>query len=368
MAKFLNNSQVFSVSDFISIINQNFEYSYGVIKIEGEVSSFKINKDKYVFFDIKDQDSSLKCFMTIWQLRTVIKDGMKVIVTAVPKLTQWGQFSLTVQSIRPSGEGSIKKSFELLKNKLELEGLFSVERKRLLPEIPSHIAVISSTQAAGYADFIKIIGDRWAGLKVDVANVQVQGVDAADQIIKAIEYFNQLELLPEVIVIIRGGGSKDDLSTFNDEILVKSIASSRVPILVGIGHETDETLADLVADVSASTPSNAAQIIVPEKKEFIRSNSLKISSVASTLILMIENLKINNRNNLKGILDKIEDKLFVQFDLLKNFKDIINQLDPKRILRRGYAILSGNIKIGELITVETINNIIKAEVKDINEK
>lgn len=368
MAKSLNNNQVFSVSDFISIINQNFEYSYGLVEIEGEVSSFKINKDKYVFFDIKDQDGSLNCFMTVWQLRTAIEDGMKVVVLAAPRLTKWGKFSLTIQSIRPSGEGSIKKSFELLKNKLEQEGLFSVERKRLLPEIPTNIAIISSTQAAGYADFIKIINDRWAGLKIDVADIQVQGVGAADQIIKAIEYFNQLELLPDVIVIIRGGGSKDDLSAFNDEFLVRSIASSRVPILVGVGHEIDETLADLAADVSASTPSNAAQIIVPEKTEFIKTNSLKVASIASTIILMIENIKINNRHALKNVLEKIEDKLSMQFSLLKNFKDIIVQLDPKKVLKRGYAILSGRIKIGELITIETVNKLIKAEVKNIDEK
>jgi len=148
-------------------------------------------------------------------------------------------------------------------------------------------------------------------VKIDVADIQVQGVGAADQIIKAIEYFNQLELLPDVIVIIRGGGSKDDLSAFNDEFLVRSIASSRVPILVGVGHEIDETLADLAADVSASTPSNAAQIIVPEKTEFIKTNSLRVASIASTIILMIENIKINNRHALKNVLEKIEDKLIL---------------------------------------------------------
>lgn len=368
MEKSLNNNQIYSVSDFISIINQNFEYSYGLVEIEGEVSSFKINKDKFVFFDIKDQDGNLNCFMTVWQLRTAIEDGMKVIVSAIPKLTQWGRFSLTVQSIRPSGEGSIKKSFELLKNKLESEGLFSIERKRSLPEMPNYIAVVSSTQAAGYADFMKILGDRWGGLNIEVADVQVQGVSSADQIIRALEYFNQLKILPEVIVIIRGGGSKDDLSVFNDEILVKSVASSRVPILVGVGHETDETLVDLAADFSASTPSNAAQILVPEKTEFIRANSLKVISIASMLTQVIDNLKANNTRNIYSILEKIKDKLFFQISLLKNMKNIVNQLDPKNVLKRGYSILSGTVKIGELIAVETVHNIIKAEVKDINEK
>src|SRR5476651_1057611 len=196
-----------SVSDFIAVTNQTLEYAYPSVEVEGEVASFKVNQGKFVFFDIKDAGGSISCFMTVWQMRVPIEDGMKVIVTAVPKLTQWGKFSLTVKSVRPSGEGAIKKSFEILKQKLESEGLFSPERKRPLPISPRHVAVVSSTQAAGYADFIKIVDDRWGGVKIDVANVQIQGATSADQIIRAIDYFNQQEGLPEVLVIVRGGGS-----------------------------------------------------------------------------------------------------------------------------------------------------------------
>src|SRR5690606_9628284 len=151
---------------------------------------FKINQGKYVFFDVKDTGCSVSCFMMVYQLRIPIEGGMKIIVSAVPKLTAWGKFSLTVRAIRPSGEGSIKKSFELLRAKLDAEGLFAIERKRPLPAIPRHVAVISSTQAAGYADFIKIIEDRWGGVKIEVAHVQVQGADAPDQMIRALRYFN----------------------------------------------------------------------------------------------------------------------------------------------------------------------------------
>jgi exodeoxyribonuclease VII large subunit len=223
---------LFTVSDFIVSLNQILEFSFPTVEVEGEVSSFKINQNKYVFFDIKDDGGSIGCFMTTWQLRQPIEDGMKIIVTATPKLTQRGKFSLTVKAIRPVGEGSIKKSFELLKIKLDKEGLFTPERKRELPIIPRHVAVVSSVDAAGYADFIKIINNRWGGMEVSVANVQVQGASAPDQIIRAIKYFNQLEILPEVLVIVRGGGSVDDLATFNDELLVRAIASSRIPTLV----------------------------------------------------------------------------------------------------------------------------------------
>ena len=146
-----------SVSDFIALTNQTLEYAYPTVVIEGEVASFKINQGKYVFFDLKDSEASVGCFMMAFQLRMPVEDGMKVIITASPKLTRVGKFSLTVRSIRPSGEGALKKSFELLRAKLATEGLFTPERKRLLPSAPQHIAVVSSTQAAGYADFIKIL-------------------------------------------------------------------------------------------------------------------------------------------------------------------------------------------------------------------
>jgi exodeoxyribonuclease VII large subunit len=265
-----NELPIFNVSDLLASLNQTLEYAYPAVDVEGEVASFKVNQGKFVFFDLKDASGSVGCFMTVWQLRMPIEDGMKVIVRATPKLTAWGKFSLTIQSIRPSGEGSIKKSYELLKAKLDSEGLFSPDRKRTLPPLPAHIAVISSTQAAGYADFITIINERWGGLTIEVAHTQVQGEGAADQMIRALEYFNSQQSLPEVIVLIRGGGSADDLAAFNDETLVRAIAASRVPTVVGVGHEIDETLADFVADVRAATPSNAAQIIVPDKRELVQ--------------------------------------------------------------------------------------------------
>ena len=200
---------LFGVSDFIALTNQTLEYAYPSVAIEGEVASFKVNQGKWVFFDLKDEQSSVGCFMSLYSLRVPIQDGMKVIVTASPKLTNWGKFSLTVRAIRPVGEGALKKSFELLKAKLEGEGLFAPERKRSLPQVPHHIGVISSTQAAGYADFVKILNDRWGGIKIDVAQVQVQGEAAPDQIIRAIRYFNEQAELPEVLVVIRGGGSAD---------------------------------------------------------------------------------------------------------------------------------------------------------------
>ncbi len=357
-----------TVSDFIAITNQTLEYSYPSVEIEGEVASFKVNQGKFVFFDLKDDGGSIGCFMMVWQLRVPIEDGMKVIVTATPKLTQWGKFSLTVKALRPSGEGALKKSFELLKAKLDAEGLFAVERKRPLPSVPTHVAVISSTGAAGYADFIKIVQERWGGLRIDVAHVQVQGADAPDQMIRALNYLNTREELPQVIVIIRGGGSADDLSAFNDEQLVRAIASSRVPTLLGIGHETDESLADLAADVRASTPSNAAQMLVPDRREIIRSVRQQTTSLGFILSRAIDQYSQQIKEQLHQAFSRTQEKLDNTFERLAVLRMTVSQLNPENVLKRGYALVLGEQKVGAILEIETHKAILKAEVKDVRSK
>lgn len=357
-----------SVSDFIALTNQTLEYAYPIIEIEGEVSGFKVNQGKFVFFDLKDAGGSLGCFMMLFALRVPIEDGMKVIVTATPKLTQWGKFSLTVKAVRPSGEGSLKKSFDLLKQKLNKEGLFAPERKRPIPALPKTIAVISSTQAAGYADFVKIINDRWGGLVVDVAHVQVQGSGAPDQIIRALKYFNSRERLPDVIAIVRGGGSADDLSAFNDELLVREIAASRVPTVVGVGHEIDESLADLVADVRAATPSNAAQLIVPDKQEIIRAVRAQVYGLLPRMERIIGERRREVRSAMKDALMNVEVRLTERADTLAQTRRVLAELDPRRVLERGYALLRGDVVLGATVQIETKKTIIEAEVTNVTSK
>ena len=358
----------FSVSQFVEVANQTLEYAFGSILIEGEVSSFKLNQAKYIFFDLKDDAASVSCFMMAYQLRVPIEDGMKVIVRAIPKLTNWGKFSLTIQSITPKGEGSIKKSYQILKERLTKEGLFSEERKRTLPEMPARIGVISSTQAAGYADFMKILQDRWGGMEVQVAHVQVQGEVAADQIIKAIEYFNQQEELPEVLVLVRGGGSADDLAVFNDEKLVRAIASSRIPTLTGIGHEVDESLADLAADVRASTPTNAAQIIVPDKKYIIDQINSELKNSLHKIDLNIEKIEYLIFGANSKMLNKVETEISRSLDQYNNYRRLIDGVNPRNVLARGYSVIRGEIKQGRNIEIETRNELITAEVKNVRKK
>lgn len=358
----------FSVGDFIAVANQTLEIAFGSVEIVGEVSSFKVNQNKYVFFDLKDSEGSIGCFMMVYALRTPLEDGMKVIIRAVPKITKWGKFSLTVQAIRPVGEGSIKKSFEILKKKLEAEGLFSEDRKRALPPMPKRIGVISSVQAAGYADFMKIVDERWGGLKIEVAHVAVQGEGAADQMIRAIRYFNTLPELPEVLVIIRGGGSADDLAAFNDELLVREIAASRIPTLVGVGHEVDVSLADMVADVRAATPSNAAQIVVPDKRQIESLVNQKIHDLGVRTVRIVDQIEEDVENSLRQMLGITERKIDSVHDELLTLERVLRSVDPMTVLERGYAIVRGEMNVGGTIELEMKDVKLKAKVEERYEK
>jgi exodeoxyribonuclease VII large subunit len=357
-----------SVSDFVALTNQTLEYAYPTVQVEGEIAEFKIIQNKWVSFKLKDEGALVSCFTTLFQMRTPLEDGMKVIVVAAPRLNNKGFFTLNLKSVKPVGEGSIKKGFELLKAKLEKEGLFAAERKRALPRVPTRIAVVASTESAGYADFIKIINERWGGLDVEVAHTQVQGVPAPDQMIRAIRYFNSLPVLPEVLVIIRGGGSAEDLSTFNDEPLVRTIAESRIPTLVGVGHEVDHTLADMIADVRAATPTNAAQILVPDRQEIIRSAKAQANSVGSLVIQAIDSYARQTKENLYAAFTRTQQKLDDTFERLDVLRVAIDQLNPENVLRRGYALLRGSPAIGANVEIETLERIITAEVKDVRSK
>ncbi len=358
---------IYSVSDFIATSNDIFEKSFPSVLIEGEISSFKVNQNKFVFFDLKDEESVLGCFMTVWQLRFPLEDGMKVIAQVKPKLTNWGKFSLTVEKITPKGEGSLKKSLEILKEKLTREGLFDENRKRRIPQDLQKVAVISSTQAAGYADFIKIINERWGGLKIIVAHTQVQGMAASDQIIRAIDFLNSQSELPDVIAIIRGGGSADDLAVFNDEKLVRAVANSRVPIITGIGHEIDQSLCDLAADFAASTPSNVAQILTPNKFDEMRFLRSKILRTNDLLLSKIAELKKFNREKNQEIRNRILQNILDQKREIQAKKRILESYNPQNILAKGYALISGEIATGKEITIKTIDKTITAEVKNVNQ-
>ncbi|MBQ6570876.1 exodeoxyribonuclease VII large subunit [Candidatus Saccharibacteria bacterium] len=360
----MENEVRLTVSDFNAVVNQNLEYAYTGVTVVGEVAEYKTSQGKWVFFNLKDERATISCFLPIFQLRMALEDGMKVAVKGTPKLTNWGRFSFTVTNIQPIGEGSIKKSFELLKAKLEKEGLFAPEKKRAIAKGAEKIGVISSPEAAGYADFVKILNERWGGMKLQVARVQVQGAAAPDQIIRALEYFNQRSEV-EVIAILRGGGSKDDLAAFNDEKLARAIAGSKIPVITGIGHEVDTSLADLAADVVGSTPSNVAQILTRDKREIKANIYERFYALGDIISAKIEQEKNRVRTLTAGAAREIVVKITTLIERVLEKKRVIESLNPERVLEQGYAILRGNISPGEYLQIETKDKIIESEVKNV---
>lgn len=358
---------VLGVSDAIALINQTLEYAYPTVTVEGEVTSFKVNQGKYVFFDLKDESGTLGCFMSLFQLRTQLEDGMRVQVVAQPKVTPWGRFSLTVRAVRPVGEGSLKRAFELLLAKLQKEGLFDDARKRSLPRIPQRIGIISSTQAAGYADFVKIVSERWGDVELVVAHTLVQGAEAPRQIVRALQYFNETADEVDVIAILRGGGSADDLAAFNDEPLVRAVAASRIPTISGIGHEVDTTLVDLVADVRAATPSNAAQLLVPDRHAIWQSVKSDVAAAVRSMETRLRGVSDTTMAARTGLLQRIDERHRELQQHYRQLHAVVQQLNPRTVLQRGYALVFDE-KSGKLPTAPQVGDVLRVELKNVTMK
>jgi exodeoxyribonuclease VII large subunit len=256
-----------SVSEFVALLNQTLEFAYPHVTIAGELANFRISKNRWLYFDLKDEGAVVRFFGTVYALPGPLENGMLLKVSGSPRLHPLYGFSVSVLSITPSGEGSIKKAATLLEAKLAAEGLFDPTRKRPLPYPPARIGLIASTESAAYSDFLKVLGERWGGVTIEVIDVQVQGEVAPEQIVQAITRFNQKSLAPDVLVITRGGGSAQDLQAFSSEQVTRAVAASRIPTLVAIGHERDIALAELAADQRASTPSNAAELLLPDRAQ-----------------------------------------------------------------------------------------------------
>lgn len=349
-------NEVLSVSELNAFINQTLQFAYPLVVVQGEVSSYKVNQGKWVFFDLKDDESTISCFMPIFQLKVALEDGMVVRAACMPNLTKWGKFSLTVRSVELAGEGSVKKAFELLKARFEAEGLFAPDRKRPLPRYASRIALVTSAQAAAYNDFVTIVEDRWAGLELTQAQVQVQGVDAPRQIVSAIEYFSRRAEDFDILVVIRGGGSAEDLQAFNSEDVVRAVYGAKLPTVVGIGHEDDVSLAELAADLRAATPTDAARLVTADKQAVAR----QVDSSMDAMYSLVQSLLKSQERIIERVSQGFErmysglstrlDRNVVRLDrgiaelLTRAVQQLgyqskaLSSLDPRAILSRGYSI------------------------------
>lgn len=363
-------------TDFVAIANQTLEYAFGIAHIEGELANFRVSKGKWVYFDLKDDLAKVSCFASVYALPGPLKDGMMVKISGTPRLHPQFGFSVTVQTIQPSGEGSIKKAFELLKAKLTAEGLFEESRKRFLPYPPKRIALVASRESAAYADFMKILGIRWPYLVVDVYDTQVQGEKAPVQLATAIGAANG-DSVADILVVTRGGGSADDLAAFNDERVVRAIAASRIPTMVAIGHEIDESLSELAADLRASTPSNAAELIAPDRAAELRS----VRNLRSQLLGIAGNALAQESQNIKQTRELLLRHLnSIQNDAnsqLKYISNLLKAYNPEAVLNRGYALVRSNGKIvktaadvvvGDTLNIDVSKAAITATINSVSSK
>lgn len=362
------------VSEFVALLNQTLEYAYPNVVITGELSNFRLSKGRWVYFDLKDDTASVKFFGTVYQLPGPLEDGMLLKVRGQPRLHQLYGFSVNILSIQLAGEGTIRRAAELLRVKLEQEGLFDEARKRPLPYPPARIGLVTSSQSAAYADFIKILQARWQGVAVDLIDVQVQGEPAPAQIAAAIEQFGTESELPEVIVVIRGGGSAEDLAAFSTEQVTRAVAASRIPTLVAIGHETDLSLAELAADRRASTPSNAAELLVPDRlqvRDALQTVKLQLNQAAGRRLALARG---DIRQQAAVFETAVLQRLSQGRQTLKSYSALLAALNPQAVLRRGYAIVRregqalrslGQVTQDDIVEVQLADGHFTANVKKL---
>ena len=357
---------VFTVSELNERIRALMETDPALadLSVRGELSNYKIYPSGHHYFTLKDAESSLRCVMfksSALKLRFRPENGMKVTVSGrIAVYPRDGAYQLYCSGIMPEGAGDLQVAFEQLKARLAGEGLFDPAHKKPIPVMPERIAIVTSSAGAAIHDMIRILGRRWPLSKVILLPVRVQGEEAPPEIAGAIRYANEFQIA-DVIITGRGGGSIEDLWAFNDERVARAIYASGIPVISAVGHEPDVTIADYVADRRASTPSNAAEIAVPDRTEIAETlavSRLRAAQAMSKRLVQyrerLENLRdkrvltdpaasIDNR---RILLDRGRDRLLAAQERLtgekkQRFVRCVSALDamsPLRVLVRGYAV------------------------------
>lgn len=335
-----------------------------LLAVKGELSNYKIYPSGHHYFTLKDAESSIRCVMfkgSASKLRFTPESGMGV--TAVGRVSVFprdGAYQLYCEQMLPEGMGDLHIAFEQLKEKLSKEGLFDSENKKPLPRFPDTIAVITSSAGAAVRDIIRVLGKRWPMAKVAVLPVRVQGTEAPPEIAGAIRYANRYKIA-DLIITGRGGGSMEDLWAFNDERVARAIYDSEIPVISAVGHEPDVTISDYVADLRAATPSNAAELAVPDSAEL---RELLFANEARTMQAMRKKLTelktrlsdISGRRVVQNPsayidqkrleLDSAANALISQYERMLNVKKhdyvrlaaSLDALSPLKVLGRGYSI------------------------------
>ena len=364
--------RVFSVSEITSRIKNRIESDeiLSNATIRGEISNFKLPSSGHAYFTLKDKGAVIRVVMFRSNFCEVIfrpQDGMEVNITGrISVYEKDGSYQLYADSMVLGGQGALAKAFEELKRKLENEGLFDGEIKKKIPFLPRTVGVITSETGAAVRDIIKVLKQRCPIVNILLYPVQVQGTQSAGDIQKAIRWFNSNDNA-DVIIIGRGGGSIEELWSFNEEIVARSIAASEIPIISAVGHETDFTITDFVADLRAATPSNAAELAVPEYgtlkrkcsesgkrlENIVRKNfdtyREKIGWNGKSINRAMERYLLNKGLGLISSKSRLEELIKNEFResktnvLLKSER--LEALNPERILKLGYSIVESKRKI-----------------------
>ena len=268
--------RVWKVRDLVASVRTHIEREYSDAWVEGEISNFRAPESGHLYFTLKDGNAQIRTVMfrsAARLLRFKPADGLQVVVRGrVTIYEDRGELQISAEYIEPKGAGSLQLAFEQLKAKLEAEGLFASERKKPIPSLPSRIGIVTSPQAAALRDILNILQRRHHSVNVLIFPAQVQGDAAAFEVGSGVRYFNQAKNV-DVIVVARGGGSAEDLASFNDEGLARKIAASKIPVISAVGHETDFTITDFVADLRAPTPSAAAELVIRSRQEIEEQSS-----------------------------------------------------------------------------------------------
>jgi exodeoxyribonuclease VII large subunit len=269
---FVPERRIWSLRELSDAIRGALDRGFANIWISGEISGTKLVPSGHCYFTLKDTDAQIKCVcwkLSYWRLKFKPKDGIEVLVRGrIDIYEQRSEYQFVVEAIEPQGHGALQLAFEQLKKKLLADGLFDASRKRPLPRFPFRIGIVSSPKGAVIRDFIEILSRRFPGLHIRLFPARVQGPGSVEDIGRGLEYFGRSGWA-QITVIARGGGSLEDLWTFNEEAVARAIAASPIPVVSAIGHETDVTIADFVADLRAPTPSAAAEMIVCTRQELL---------------------------------------------------------------------------------------------------
>lgn len=358
-------SQTITVGELSRRIHDLLEDSFGDVWVEGEVSDPRTFPSGHTYFTLKDSESQIQSVLFKGagaRLRFKLEHGLQVVVRGrVSTYVKRGQYQLIASGIEPKAAGALQLAFEQLKRKLQEEGLFDAERKKALPPFPERIGIVTSIQGAAVRDMLSVLRRRFEGLTVRVYPVQVQGDGAAEQVAEAIRDFNEKLPDTDVLLVGRGGGSLEDLWAFNEEVTARAIAASRIPVVSCVGHETDFTIADFVADKRAPTPSAAAELVVRQKAdvlERVRTLSRRLGmALWSRITPLGERLRMLSRSPFLAHPQRIFEQKSQRIDELagrvsaamaraleraerdlKAGMERLDALSPLKVLGRGYAI------------------------------